>query len=37
MTCLGHFRQRGQPRGGGGYLNMLEGTGVCHYLGVPFF
>ena len=24
-------------RGGGGYLNMFERTGTCHYLGVPFF
>ena len=24
------------PRGGG-YLNMFEGTGTFHYLGVPFF
>ena len=23
-------------RGGGGYLNMFEGTGTCHYLGYLF-
>ena len=22
--------------GGGGYLNMLEGRGMCQFLGVPF-
>ena len=28
------FEARG---GGGGYINMFEGKGTCHYLGIPFF
>ena len=35
LFCKPEFFRPG--RGGGGYFNMFEGTGTCHYLGVPFF
>ena len=41
ISCFrGNICCLGGGGGGGGwglYLDMFEGTGTCHYLGVPFF